>query len=55
MNMPEVYTCKCGGQYWTIHNSGRIECKSCGAEYDFGKGDELAADEFNGERERYKV
>ena len=41
--MPEVYTCKCGGQAWTIYGT-TIECRKCGMEY---KLTVSAAFEFN--------
>lgn len=47
--MPEVYTCLCGHQSWTIYSSARIECNKCGVVYQIG----LTSTDFNADREQY--
>lgn len=36
--MEEVYTCKCGCQYWIIiGNTIKVKCKNCKVEYTMDK------------------
>lgn len=48
--MPEVYTCICGGQKWTIYGDGVICCAECDREYQIGDG-KVSAALFNGTRQ----
>jgi len=47
--MPEVYTCECGNQTWTLYSSDDIVCALCETRYRL----RLYAGEFNVRREDY--
>ena len=56
--MPTVFTCKCGGQAWTLYSNTDIKCDSCKRCYTLSRSipelnrHVIAAEEFNEHREQ---
>jgi hypothetical protein len=49
--MPEVFTCECGNQTWTLYALTLIECSQCRKSYR----PELHAEDFNLHRDVYDL